>query len=271
MNPVLLDLGFVKIYWYSIMIFLGLLIGGGLALREAKKFKISEDFMLNLILFLIIFAVVGARIYFVIFNWSYYSNNLLEIFKIWEGGLAIHGAIIAGLIWVIIYTKKHKFSALRMLDILVVGLLIGQVIGRWGNFFNGEAHGPLTTLEHLQSLHLPSFIIEGMKIGGNYYEPTFLYESLWCLLGFIILLVYRRYKYNKIGQITGLYLIWYGIGRFFIESLRTDSLMLNDFKVAQVISIIMIICGVFLFIKQFFGSKLNNLYNDKENVNEVHF
>lgn len=271
MNPVLLDLGFIKIYWYSIMILIGLFIGGSLILKESKRFKIPENYMINLILYTIIFAIIGARLYYVIFNFQEYSNNILSIFKIWEGGLAIHGGIIFGLIAIIFYTKKYKINTMRMLDIIVVGLIIGQAIGRWGNFFNGEAHGGATTLEFLTSLHLPKFIIEGMNIYGVYYHPTFLYESLWCLIGFIVLFFFRKRYYNKIGQTTGLYLVWYGIGRFFIEGMRTDSLMLGTIKMAQLVSALFVVIGIVLIILKGRGSKLINRYNDMENIDEIQF
>lgn len=271
MNPILLDLGFIKIYWYSVMILLGLIVGGSLIMKESERYKIPEDYMTNMILFLVIFSIIGARIYYVIFNWSYYSSNLIDIFKTWEGGLAIHGGIIFGIIWIIIYTRKYKVNTMRMLDIMSVGLIIGQAIGRWGNFFNGEAHGTATTLEFLKSIHIPGFIINGMNIYGTYYQPTFLYESLWCLLGFILLLIFRRRYYTKIGQTTGLYLIWYSIGRFFIEGLRTDSLMFGGLRIAQVISILMMIIGLLIFIIKGSGSKLENRYNDLEDTHEVQF
>lgn len=271
MNSVFLDLGIIKIYWYSIMIFTGLLIGGWLILKESKRFGISEEFITNLFFFAIPISIVGARLYYVLFNWSYYATHLSDIFRIWEGGLAIHGGMIFGLMWVIIYTKKYKVNTFRILDMIVVGLLIGQCIGRWGNFFNGEAHGPATTLTFLQNLHLPEFIINGMNIGGIYYQPTFLYESLWCLIGFIAILFIRRIKYIKIGQITSIYLVWYGIGRFLIEGLRTDSLMIYGFKQAQVISILMIVVGIIIFIIKGKGSKLDNQYNKTGDINEIRF
>ena len=271
MNPVLLDLGFIKIYWYSIMILLGIFVGGLFIIKEAKKFKIPEDYIINLILFCMLFGILGARLYYVAFNWSYYSNHLLDIIKIWEGGLAIHGGILFGLIFIIFYTKKYKVNTWRMLDIVVVGLIIGQAIGRWGNFFNGEAHGPATTLEVLQKLFIPEFIIDGMNIHGMYYHPTFLYESLWCLLGFIFLLLFRRRYYCKIGETTGLYLVWYGIGRYIIEGLRTDSLMLFDFKIAQIVSLAAVIIGLIILLVKSRGSKLNNRYNDMENIDEIRF
>lgn len=271
MNRVLLDLGFIQIYWYSVMIFVALLISGWIILKEAKRFGISEDFITNLFFYTVPISIVGARLYYVVFNWSYYSVHISEIFKIWEGGLAIHGGMLFGLIWIIIYTKKYKVNTFRILDMIVVGLLIGQALGRWGNFFNGEAHGPATTLEFLNRLHLPSFIIEGMNIGGTYYQPTFLYESLWCLIGFIAILFIRRIKYIKVGQITGLYLIWYSIGRFLIEGLRTDSLMFMGLKQAQLVSVLMIIIGIIILIVKNRGSKLENQYNSKDDVREIRF
>lgn len=271
MNPILFDLGFIKIYWYSIMIFIALLIGGWLVLKEAKRFKIPEDFVTNLFFFAIPISILGARLYYVVFNWSYYSTHLVEIVKIWEGGLAIHGGLLFGLLWVIFYTKKYKINTLKMLDMIVVGLIIGQAIGRWGNFFNGEAHGPATTLELLQGLHLPEFIIRGMNIGGVYYQPTFLYESIWCLIGFIVLIIIRRTKYIKVGQLTGIYLIWYSIGRFLIESLRTDSLMLFGFKQAQIVSVLLIIIGIIIIVVKNRGSKFDNKYNEIGDTNEIRF
>ncbi len=271
MQAIFLDLGIIKIYWYSIMILSGLLIGGTFALHEAKKWKISEDFMINLFFYLIPLSIIGARLYYVFFNFDYYRANPIEIFKIWEGGLAIHGAIIMGLLFIIFYSKKHKVNIFRLLDIIVVGMLIGQAIGRWGNFFNQEAYGAKTTVTFLKSIFIPQFVIDGMYINGTYYHPTFLYESLWCFIGFIAILFIRRYKYIKIGQITSFYLIWYGIGRYFIESLRTDSLMFGDYKAAQLLSISMIISGMILFIIKNRGSKLSNLYNDKENMEDVKF
>lgn len=270
MNPVLIDFGFVKIYWYSVMILLGLFIGGSLMLKESKRFKIPENYTQNLIFFTIIFSILGARIYYVLFNWNYYSNNIIGIFKIWEGGLAIHGGIIAGLLTILFYTKKYKVNTWRILDISVVGLIIGQAIGRWGNFFNGEAHGAETTLEFLNNLHLPQFIVDGMKIGGTYYHPTFLYESLWCIIGFILLLIIRRRVFCKTGQLTGIYLIWYGIGRFFIESLRTDSLMLGNLKAAQIVSIIFIIVGIIIVILKS-SLKYSSRYNDMGNLDDIRF
>lgn len=246
MHPYL-DLGFVQIHYYSICIFIAMLIGVFLVLKEAKRQNIDENKIIDLLFYAIIIGIVGARLYFVIFHLDYYLNNPLNIFKIWEGGLAIHGGIIAALIFIYFYTKKKELNLLKILDILVVALLIAQAIGRWGNFFNSEAHGPETTLETLNNLFVPEFVINGMQINGIYYLPTFYFESILCLLGFIIILIIR--KKCKIGDLTAFYLVWYGLVRFYIESFRTDSLMFFDFKIAQIVSIIMVIIGVVLFIK----------------------
>ena len=271
MNAIFLDLGLIKIYWYSVMILFALLIGGTVVINEGKKWSINEDFLINLFFYLIPLSIIGARLYFVAFNIDYYKNNVIEIFKVWEGGLAIHGAIISGLLFIIVYTKKHKVNTFRLLDMIAVGMLIGQAIGRWGNFFNQEAYGAATTIEFLKNLFIPQFIIDGMYINGVYYHPTFLYESLWCFLGFIIILLIRRYKYLKIGQLTSFYLIWYGVGRFFVEDLRMDSLMYNNLKIAQLTSIAMVVIGIILYLVKNKGSRLSNLYNDEENVENVRF
>ena len=264
MDRIALDLGFIQIYWYSIFIFLGIFFGISVILRECKKQNINEDFMVNMIFYTIIFGLIGARLYYVAFNLDYYLKYPLEILEVWNGGMAIHGGIIAGLICIYFYTRKYKVKLLKILDIVVVGLILGQAIGRWGNFFNGEAFGGITTLENLQSLGLPDFIINGMFIQGAYHHPTFLYESIWCLFGFFMLLIVRRYKYLKTGQLTGAYLLWYSLGRIVIESMRTDSLMLGSFKIAQIVSLIGIIIGLLLIIFSKKGSRFDNLYIEKQ-------
>jgi len=263
MNPILVDFGFVQIYWYSIMLFIGFLLGGYLLLREARRFGVSDEFIINMFFYTIPIAIVGARLYYVFFSWDMYADNPIDIFKVWEGGLAIHGGVLFGLIFVILYSKKHGYSPLKIMDMASVGLIVGQIIGRWGNFFNQEAHGPATTLETLKSYHLPNFVIEGMNINGIYYHPTFLYESLWNLIGLIIMLILRRRKRVKIGQICGFYMVWYGIGRFLIERLRTDALLFKDFKIAQVVSIVLIVSGLLLLIIGAFKRDSKNLYNEE--------
>lgn len=262
MNPVAFELFGFEIRWYSLLILIGVLYSFFAIMREAKKFKISTDFIFNMFFWTIIIGIIGARLYFLVFNWSWFGSHLNEIWQIWRGGLAIHGGIIFGLITINIYCRKYDMKTLKILDMVVVPLILAQAIGRWGNFFNSEACGPATTLNHLNSLHIPNFIINGMQGNGVYYTPTFYYESLWCLLGFIILMIAKRFKFIKVGQLTSIYLIWYSIGRFFIESARTDSLTLLGFKVAQLVSLIMIGVGVVIFILGLRKSKFEDLYND---------
>lgn len=265
MNPEIFGIGDFSIRWYSVLILVGIIIGFILAEREGKKFNLPKDFIFNLGFWVVIFGVIGARLYYVIFNFGMYKDNLIDIFKVWNGGLAIHGGIIAGLITLIIYCHINKVNFLRVADIVVPSLILAQAIGRWGNFFNGEAHGPVTTLANLENLHIPSFIIDGMNIDGIYYHPTFLYESLWCILGFILIIIIRKYyKYLKSGQLTCFYMMWYSIGRFLIESLRTDSLMLGDFKVAQLVSLLMFILGFIFFVYLCFNKLKKDQYYDKK-------
>lgn len=249
MNPIFIKIGNIQIYWYSIFILLAIISACILVFNEAKKQKIPKQFLDNLFFYTILFGLIGARLYYVIFEYKQYINDPISIFKVWEGGLAIHGGIIAGLITIIVMCKKNNIKILKMTDIVVVGLIIGQAIGRWGNFFNSEAYGSATTLENLQNLFIPKFIINGMNINGTYYHPTFLYESLWNIIGFVILLILRKSKKIKLGQLTGIYFVWYGIGRFFIEGMRQDSLMLfGILKQAQIISILMIIIGILIIV-----------------------
>lgn len=264
MHPEIFNIGGLSIRWYSVLILVGIIIGFILATKEGKKFALPKDFIFDLGFWIVVFGIIGARLYYCLFNFSLYKNNLIDILKIWNGGLAIHGGIIAGFITLIIYCKIRKVNPFRMCDIVVPSLIIAQAIGRWGNFFNMEAHGPATTLANLQNLHIPNFIINGMQINGIYYHPTFLYESLWCFAGFIVILIIRKYyKYLKTGQLTCVYLMWYGVGRVFIESLRTDSLMLGNFKVAQLISIFMFTIGLVVFIYLCFNKLKKGHYYEK--------
>lgn len=263
MNPYFIYSEHIQIKWYSVFIILGLFISLIWAIREGKRFSLDKEFIINVFFWTIIIGVVGARAYYVIFNLDYYSQNLGEIYKIWNGGIAIHGGIIFGVITIWIYCKKYKVNTLKFLDITVPALFLSQALGRWGNFFNSEAYGVQTTLAHLKNLHIPNFIIEGMHINGYYYTPTFLYESLWCIIGLILVFVIRKLKYTKIGYQTGFYLMWYSVGRFFIESLRLDSLMLGNLRVAQIISIIMFIIGFIIILVESKKPSLEGLYNDR--------
>lgn len=248
MERIAFDFGIIQVYWYSIFIFLGMLAAVIVIYKESQKHEMDKEFMINLAFTTIISGIIGARLYYVAFNWGYYSQNLYEILEIWNGGLAIHGGIIFGLGSVIYNCRKYRINTLKMLDIIVVGVILGQAIGRWGNFFNSEAYGAVTTLKHLQALHLPNFIINGMYILGDYREPAFLYESLLNLVGFVILILFRKRKNLRIGQLTGIYFMWYSLGRFLIEAGRADSLMIGSLKVAQLVSIMLFLVGILIFI-----------------------
>ena len=249
MNPEMFSIGSFSLRWYSFFILAGIMLGLIIAAFEEKRKGFPKDFVIDLGFWLILAGIVGARAYYVLFNLDYYLKEPLQIFATWNGGLAIHGGIIGGLIALIIFCKKKNIEVIRACDLAVPSLIIAQAIGRWGNFFNSEAHGPLTTLAYLKDMNIPDFVIKGMYINGNYYIPTFYYESLWCILGFIILMVLRYVlkKHNK-GILTSIYLIWYGIGRVYIESLRTDSLMLGNIKIAQLVSILSIVVGIIVLI-----------------------
>lgn len=264
MNRYILEIGSFKLEWYSALIIVSAMIGISMVLKEAKRYKYPTEYVFNMLFWTIIFGIIGARVYYVLFNLEIY-NSFWEACKIWEGGLAIHGGIIAGTLVILVYCKKYKVRSIRMFDFIAPALILGQAIGRWGNFFNSEAHGPATTLNHLQSLHIPEFIINGMNINGTYYTPTFLYESLWCLLGFIIILIIRRLKVTKVGQPFAMYLMWYGLGRFVIESMRTDSLMLGGFKMAQIVSVIMVFVGLIIIMITSRKGRYEDLYDQDEN------
>ena len=257
MDRVLFDFGIIQIKWYSFFILIAIMIGGKLFQKEAYRKGLPNDDSIDIIFYSILIGIIGARIYYVLFNLNYYLNNPLEILMVWHGGLAIHGGLISALVFLIFYCKKKKINILLLLDIIVVSVIIAQSIGRWGNFFNGEAYGRIVSLSKLREMHLPKFIINGMYINGKYREPTFLYESILNLIGFIILLTIRKIKNIKTGTITSIYLIWYGLVRVIIESFRSDSLMLGPLKIAQVVSILFIISGIIIF-----KTNKNKLYKE---------
>lgn len=242
-----INIGPISIHFYSLCILLGIVLAYIVIIKETKKQGINTELMYNIIFYGLIIGIICARIYYVIFNFDYYVFYLDEIFKIWHGGLAIHGGIIGGLIVVYIYSERRNISFFKLTDIIIPGVLLAQAIGRWGNFFNQEAYGTVVSKEFLQKLFVPNFVIKGMLINGEYHLPTFYFESMLCLLGFIIILLLRK-KFKKTGLVTGFYLIWYGIVRYIIEKYRTDSLMLFDAKVAMIVSGLMIIFGIVILI-----------------------
>lgn len=248
MNRVAFNIFGFNVYYYSLCILLGVIVAYILITREGKKQGLPKEFISDLIFYTLIIGILGARVYYCVFNLDYYIANPSEILKIYNGGLAIHGGVIAGLIFVYFYTKKKNVSFIKILDIVAPAVIIAQSFGRWGNFFNQEAHGGITTYQNLKNMHIPEFIINGMHIEGKYYYPTFFFESIWCLIGFIILMFVRRNKNLRKGFQIGFYFIWYGIGRFFIEALRTDSLMFFNLKIAQIVSLIGIIIGIIIIV-----------------------
>jgi len=237
-NPVAFSIFNIDIMWYGILIGSGVLIGTLLALREARKIGFRDEDLMDLLIFAIPLAIVGARLYYVIFQFDYYKNNLIEIFNIRGGGLAIHGGIIAAVLVGAIFCKIRKVNFWQIADITAPSIISGQAIGRWGNFINQEAYGTVTDLPW------------GIIINGQKVHPTFLYESLWNVMVFIFLLWYRRKIRKKDGEVFLLYGILYSIGRFFVEGLRTDSLMFGDFRVAQLISIIIVVTLTGVFIRK---------------------
>lgn len=241
LNPIAFKVGPLSVHWYGIFIALAIVLATYLAIREAKKKNISEDTIYDIILYSIPVAIISARIYYVVFQWSYYQYHLNEIIKVWDGGIAIYGGLIGAGFVIWYYCKRKNISIWDIFDIAAPTVILAQGIGRWGNFMNQEAFGAVTNLHFLQSLHLPDFIINQMLISGSYRQPTFLYESLWDILGFIILIAFRhRDHLFKKGEIFFSYIMWYSFGRFFIEGMRTDSLMLFDtIRVSQLLSVIL--------------------------------
>ena len=260
MNRVAFNIFGFNVYYYSLCILLGVVVAYILITREGKKQGLPKEFISDLIFYTLIIGILGARVYYCVFNLDYYLANPSEILKIYNGGLAIHGGVIAGLIFVYFYTKKKNVSFIKILDIVAPAVIIAQSFGRWGNFFNQEAHGGITTYQNLKNMHIPEFIINGMHIEDKYYYPTFFFESIWCLIGFIILMIARKNKNLRKGFQIGFYFIWYGIGRFFIEALRTDSLMFFGLKIAQIVSLIGIIIGIIIIVT----NRNKKYYNEME-------
>ena len=248
LDPIALSLGPFQIHWYGVIIGAAIALGLYLAIKESNKRGLEKDLFTDLLLWAIPIAILSARAYYVIFEWNYYAQNPSQIIAIWKGGLAIHGALIGSIITAYVFTKKRGVSFWKVADIAAPSLILGQAIGRWGNFMNQEAHGGEVTRQFLEGLFLPDWIINQMYINEVYYHPTFLYESIWNLVGLVLLLLLRRVNLRQ-GEIFLTYLIWYSVGRFFVEGLRTDSLMLTEgIRMAQMISVVLIIGAVAVLI-----------------------
>ncbi|HCJ1301344.1 TPA: prolipoprotein diacylglyceryl transferase [Listeria innocua] len=266
LDPVAIQIGSISVKWYGVIIASAVVIALLLALSEANKRKMDKEIIVDLLIWAIPISIISARIYYVIFEWDFYKNNLGEIVKIWHGGIAIYGALIGAVLTAVIFSRIKKISFWKLADVVAPSLIIAQAIGRWGNFMNQEAHGAETTRAFLEDLHLPEFIINQMYIDGAYYQPTFLYESLWNVLGFIVLLIIRRTKIRS-GELFLSYVIWYSFGRFFIEGMRTDSLMWGDFRVSQVLSLLLIVLSIGLIIYR--RVKMNPPYYMEDKLGKV--
>jgi len=227
--PAGFTIGSLEFRFYGIIIALGLILAVAYALKRKEEFGLSEDDLMDGVLWIAPFAIICARIYYCAFEWEQYAANPISVLYIWEGGIAIYGAVIGAAIGVVIHCKLiKKISVLSVLDLVALGFMIGQMLGRWGNFFNREAFGSVT------DSFLRMGLINPVLGTGNYYHPTFLYESLWNLFGFILLHnISKMRKYD--GQIALMYVAWYGLGRAMIEGLRTDSLWWGNFRVSQVL------------------------------------
>lgn len=238
MDPVAFTVFGLEIRWYGILIASGVLIGTLIALREAKRLNLNQETLMDLLIWEIPLSVIGARVYYVIFSWDMYRDNPIEALDIRNGGLAIHGTIITAIIVAVIFAKVRKIDFWTVADACAPSIILGQAIGRWGNYANQEAHGGPTNLPW-------GIMVDGVKV-----HPTFLYESIWNLLVFFFLLWYGRNKQKVKGEVFLLYLALYSMIRFFIEGLRTDSLMLGQFRVAQLISIIGVLIPTYIIYKK---------------------
>jgi len=255
-GPILVKLGPLAIRWYGLLIASAVLIGVSLSRYLARRRNVNPDLISDLAIWLVIGAIPCARLYYVFFEWSDYAQNPSQVFAIWKGGIAIHGAILGGIVAALIFARIQKIPFWQLADLVAPSLILGQAIGRWGNFFNSEAFGRPTNLPW--KLYIPPYILqEGQKrflrpLGYenfDYFHPTFLYESCWNLLvfGLLLTLFFRDLQHKprlKVGSLFLLYMVAYSAGRFWIERLRTDSLMLGPIRMAQVVSLIGISLGV---------------------------
>lgn len=235
MNPIAFEVFGLQIRWYGILISLGMVLGTLIALRRAKQVGIKQDDIIDLVLIVIPAAIIGARAYYVLFNLSYYQGDFMKMINIRQGGMAIHGGVIGGVIAGYIFCRIKKLNFFQMADLTAPSLILGQAIGRWGNYINQEAHGGPTDLPW-------GIVVDGVKV-----HPTFLYESIWNLCVFAFLIKYRNHKKYE-GQLFLIYLVLYSVGRFFIEGLRIDSLMIGPLRMAQVISLGTMVVGVIIHL-----------------------
>ena len=259
-NKVALDLGFAKIAWYAVFILTGLIIAVVWSIQEFRLKGIKEDFLFDALFWSVPLAIIGSRIYYVIFDPVKDYNTILDILDVTRGGLSIHGVVITVFVFLIFYSKKKNVNFWLIMDIVAVGFLLGQIVGRWGNFMNQEAYGPAIQSTTLLNI-LPTFIKDQMLINGFYHHPTFLYEGIWNTIGLILILIFRRKRIFKVGDHFALYLIWYGFGRgLIIEPLRIggaqyDALRFLGLPVNVYLSIILFFIGGLFLI--YFKNKYN--------------
>lgn len=241
-NRTAFELFGLQIYWYAIIIVSGIAIALWLANREALRVGLKEDDMTNFLLWALPIAIIGARLYYVLFDLPMYLADPIQIFNTRSGGLAIYGGLIAAVLVLIVYTRHHFIDPWLFLDVVSPGVMLAQAMGRWGNFTNHEAFGGETTRQFLESIHLPQFIINNMYIDGAFRQPTFFYESMWSLAGFILILFIRKNVSLKRGELFLGYVTWYSFGRFFIEGMRTDSLYaFGGIRVSQLLSVVLFV------------------------------
>lgn len=246
-NPIAFSIGNVHIAWYGILIAVGILLAMFMAFKNCKRFGVNADKLVDVVLGGLIGGVVGARVYYVIFSWDQYKDNLSSIWHTWEGGMAIYGGIIGAFLVGGIVARVHKMHVLPVLDIAALGFLIGQGLGRWGNFINGEAFGCNTSLPWgmtgdrivaylSESKNIMALTELGITVDASApVHPCFLYESIWCILGFVVLYIYSKHRRFD-GEIFLMYLGWYSFERMFVEGLRTDSLMIGKIRVSQLLA-----------------------------------
>lgn len=255
LDRVFLQIGSFSIYWYGVIIAVGAFLGLYLAMKEADRLGLKKDLFVDLVVFAIPISILFARIYYVTFEWERYAGGpWWKVIAVWEGGIAIHGALIGAVLTAIVFARVKKVPFWKMADIAAPSLILGQAIGRWGNFMNQEAHGGVITNQSVIDTHytlLPDFIMNQMCIDGAYYYPTFLYESLWNILVLVLLLWLRR-KNPIRGTVFLTYLATYSVGRFFIEGMRTDSLyIIGNLRTAQFISILLIVGAIILIVYRY--------------------
>lgn len=246
MNSVAFNIFGIEVMWYGVIIAFGVIMAMVVANFLANKRGLDFEVIVDAFLIVFPISIICARLYYVMFEIEHY-HSFIDVINIRNGGMAIHGGVIGALIAGYIFARYRKINFFKYVDVVMPGVILAQAIGRWGNFMNQEAHGGIVTKEFISKF--PEFIQKGMLIKGNYYNPTFLYESIWNLIVFVILLIVTlKKKEDSNGIVLGLYLILYSVGRVFIEGLRTDSLMFMGIRMAQAISIVGIIIGIIIII-----------------------